>query len=159
MTIRPMTIADAAFAAVLTARTPQAAAWSAADYAALLAQAGTARSFGQVFELAVSGPTELDPAGFLIGRIIADEAEILNVAVEPAARRRGAGRGLVQAAIAQALAAGARRIFLEVRETNQAARRLYASEGFHEVARRAGYYHSPTEDALVLEKSLAQAAG
>lgn len=152
MPLRPMTAADAAYAAGLTARTPQAAAWSEADYASLLRQAAPARGFGFVVHCAGK------PAGFLVGRIVADEAEILNVAVEPEARRRGAGRELVRAAIACAGSAGARRIFLEVRAGNQAARRLYEGEGFLLRARRQAYYREPAEDGLVLERRAGEPA-
>ena len=94
------------------------------------------------------------PDGGLIGYAIAwfvlDEGEIANLAVVPTARRRGVARALLEAIIAEAREAGIARLFLEVRESNAAARALYASRGFKPVARRARYYRKPVEDAIVL---------
>ena len=95
-----------------------------------------------------------DPAGVVIGYAIAlavmDEAEILNLAVRPVDRGAGLGGKLLDAAIDEATSRGAEQVFLEVRESNDSARRLYASRGFKEVSRRRGYYREPVEDALVL---------
>lgn len=95
-----------------------------------------------------------DPAGVVVGYAIAivvlDEAEILNLAVRSGDRGRGFGGKLLDAAIAEATSRRAEQIFLEVRESNESARRLYASRGFTEVSRRRGYYREPVEDALVL---------
>jgi ribosomal-protein-alanine N-acetyltransferase len=87
-------------------------------------------------------------------RVVADEAEVLDVCVDPALRRRGLGRLLVRLAMARAARAGARTVRLEVRVSNEAARRLYGSLGFREGGRRHGYYRAPVEDALVLEAPL-----
>lgn len=97
------------------------------------------------------------PTGFLLGRIVADEAEVLTLAVDPASRRRGIGARLVAAFLAEAAARGAGRAFLEVAADNAAARALYAAAGFAEVARRRGYYRDPAGgavDALVLARDL-----
>ena len=88
--------------------------------------------------------------GYAIALSVADEAEILNLAVHPSLRGRGLGGKLLDAALAEARARGAVQIFLEVRESNLAARGLYAARGFDEVTRRRGYYRHPVEDALVL---------
>lgn len=152
MLVRPMTAADAAFAASLTARTPEASAWSAADYANLLGSHGPAAGFGLVAEAAAATDGQARPVGFLVARVVADEAEILNVAVEPDARRRGVGAELIESAIQHARSCGAGRIFLEVRAGNASALRLYARQGFREIARRARYYQQPMEDAIVLER-------
>lgn len=94
------------------------------------------------------------PDGQLIGYVIAwfvvDEGEIANLAVVPTARRRGVARALLAEIIAEARASGIARLFLEVRESNAAARALYASRGFKPIARRARYYRKPVEDAIVL---------
>lgn len=98
------------------------------------------------------------PAGFLIGREIAGEAELLTVAVDPAARRQGHGRRLLAGFAAEARARGAETAFLEVAEDNTAARALYAAAGWRGSGRRRGYYHSPdgrAVDALVLSLALA----
>ena len=81
---------------------------------------------------------------------IGDEAELLNLAVSRQSRRRGIGATLVEHAVREAEARGARAVFLEVRESNVAARALYASAGFDQVGRRKGYYQRPREDALIL---------
>ncbi len=89
--------------------------------------------------------------GFVMARRAADEAEILTLAVDPIARRRGIGRALVDAVAAL----GARTLFLEVAQDNAAARALYAAAGFREAGRRRGYYArppGPAIDALVLRR-------
>lgn len=88
--------------------------------------------------------------GYALGWVVADEAELANLAVDPPRRRRGVGSALLSAFAAAAAARGARRIWLEVREGNGPARALYARRGFREVGRRRGYYDRPREDALVL---------
>jgi ribosomal-protein-alanine N-acetyltransferase len=80
------------------------------------------------------------PAGLAAVRMAADEAELLMIAVAPAARRQGVGLSLLSAVIAWAGAAGARRLILEVAEPNAPARALYAGAGFHVVGRRPDYY-------------------
>jgi ribosomal-protein-alanine N-acetyltransferase len=92
--------------------------------------------------------------GYLVARTAGDEAEVLDVAVTPAARGRGIGRALLAEALRRLRARGARRAYLEVRESNAAARRLYQSLGFAAVGRRRGYYRQPTEDALVLARDV-----
>lgn len=79
-----------------------------------------------------------------------DEAELANIATDPAARRRGLAAALLDDALDALGADGVASIFLEVRESNAAARALYASRGFRSVGRRRGYYRLPDEDALVL---------
>jgi ribosomal-protein-alanine N-acetyltransferase len=91
--------------------------------------------------------------GFILARLAADEAEILTLAVDPAARRRGVGGALLAGAMARAAAGGAASMFLEVAEGNAAARALYAAAGFAPVGRRRRYYPDGG-DALVLRRSL-----
>lgn len=90
------------------------------------------------------GPSALD--GVVVLRPDGHDAEVLWLAVAPAARRRGVARALVDAAVA-ATAPG--RLVLEVRADNTAARALYAAAGLHEVGQRPGYY-ADGGDALVL---------
>ncbi len=92
-------------------------------------------------------------AGYAVAWIAADEAELANVAVAPSLRGRGVGALLLDAVIDDVTRRGAVSIFLEVRESNAAARRLYAARRFVEVGRRRGYYRRPQEDALVLVRS------
>lgn len=94
-----------------------------------------------------------DDQGFIMMRVIVDEAEILTVGVRPTARRGGRGRQLVEQAIVESAACGAERMFLEVAESNAAARALYVSCGFEVVGQRRGYYQrtdGSREDALMM---------
>jgi ribosomal-protein-alanine N-acetyltransferase len=120
--------------------------WSATSVAGTLSVPGT---------LAL-----LAPDGCAILRVAADEAEILTIAVLPAARGQGRAAGLVRASIAEAAAAGARRIHLEVAGSNAAARALYFSAGFAETGRRPGYYRGPggREDAILMARATAEPA-
>ena len=101
--------------------------------------------------------TAADESGGVVGYCImlraADEAEIANLATAPGTRRRGIGARLLDDAIAAGELEGVVARFLEVRESNTAARALYASRGFTEVGRRRGYYRHPVEDALVLRRA------
>lgn len=82
----------------------------------------------------------------------ADEAEILNLAVAADSRGDGIGSSLLASLVETASRDGVRTLYLEVRESNAAARRLYERNGFAEVGRRRGYYQRPVEDALILQK-------
>lgn len=118
--------------------------WAAAEFAALLAD--------PLAFLLVEGD-----AGFLLGRAVAGEAELLTIAVAPEARRRGLGRKLVARFLYQARLRAAERAFLEVAAGNAAALRLYHAAGFVESGRRRGYYAGPdgqSGDALVLTRVL-----
>ena len=75
---------------------------------------------------------------------VLDESELLEIAVQPAMQGRGYGKALLAQAIALARRNGAVRMFLEVRESNARARKMYTSFGFEETGRRKNYY--PTED-------------
>ena len=101
-----------------------------------------------------------DPHGFALGRLVADEAELLTLAVDPDHRRAGHGTRLVIGFEAEARTRGASRAFLEVAACNRAARRLYEALGYAELGRRPGYYQPadrPPEDALILGKTLSGA--
>lgn len=98
-----------------------------------------------------SGPPRMD--GFILFRIMADEGEILSMAVHPRARRRGIARSLLSHALRDMRAARVKRVFLEVSAANRAARRFYLTTGFRIVGRRRGYYATKMNgghDALVL---------
>ena len=97
------------------------------------------------------------PVGLILMRAIAGEAEVLTLAVEPAHRRRGVARALLQAGVAQAAVAGAETAFLEVAADNVGALTLYSKAGFEQVGRRGGYYRrdgGSSVDALVLRRTL-----
>ncbi len=95
---------------------------------------------------------ELDEAvaGYAVLWFAADEGELGNLAILPELRRRGLGRRLLDRAIEEATGRGARRLFLEVRESNGGARRLYEAAGFQLDGVRRGYYTAPTEDAVLM---------
>ena len=114
-------------------------AWSADAIGALLAAPGT-------FAFVFSG-------GFILARVAAEEAEILTLAVRPAARRQGLGQALVRAAAQEAAKNGAQSLFLEVATTNQAACALYQKQGFVPAGMRKSYYPGGL-DALVLKAQL-----
>lgn len=109
---------------------PEAAQWPVEDY--------LSHSF---FVAEIAGTV----TGFAVWRGVGEgEWELLNIAVDPEFRRGGVGRRLMEA-----LPAG--RIFIEVRESNGAARALYESSGFAASGRRRRYYYSPDEDGIVME--------
>lgn len=123
--------------------------WSAADIASALESPGA-------FALAVRFEED-QIAGFILARAIAGEGEILTVAVCPAARRRGIGRALVQAAIRICAASGAESLFLEAAQDNLPAIALYSQTGFESAGLRKGYYRrdgAPAVDALVMRRTL-----
>ena len=90
---------------------------------------------------------------------ILDEGELANIAVAPTARGRGVGQRLLDHFVEVARGRGVHRLFLEVRESNEVALRLYRSRGFVEIGRRRNYYERPREDALVLELRIAEEGG
>lgn len=94
--------------------------------------------------------------GFVLAHRVADEAEILLVALAPGERGHGTAGKLLAKTLARLAALGVARVFLEVDEGNASARKLYARAGFAEVGRRAGYYRKPEGNAaaLVLSREL-----
>jgi ribosomal-protein-alanine acetyltransferase len=92
--------------------------------------------------------------GYAFAKRVLDEAEILALAVREGVRRRGVGRALAQEVLRVLEASCVRTVRLEVRESNEAARNLYGQLGFRAVFRRAGYYASPREDAVLMKKEL-----
>jgi [ribosomal protein S18]-alanine N-acetyltransferase len=91
--------------------------------------------------------------GFIIARQIDDEWEIENIAIHGPARRLGLGTRLLGAFLDLVREHGGKQVFLEVRESNHAARALYEKWAFVESGRRKLYYHDPPEDAVVLHFS------
>ncbi|MFN4154972.1 MAG: ribosomal protein S18-alanine N-acetyltransferase [Paracoccaceae bacterium] len=98
-----------------------------------------------------------ESSGFLIGRAVAGEAELLTLAVLPAARRQGIGAGLVSRFLTEARTHGSAQAFLEVAAGNAPAIALYESAGFAQVGLRKAYYTGTagqSEDALILSRAL-----
>jgi ribosomal-protein-alanine N-acetyltransferase len=108
----------------------------------------------------VRAEAEAEPpvVGYLCLWFIADEVHVTNLAVHPAHRQRGIGRYLLGSLLELYRQEGARRAALEVRPSNDSARRLYEAFGFRQVGLRKGYYFDTGEDAVLMEASLAPAA-
>lgn len=123
--------------------------WSPTEFEALFNSPGVFAVLGG------SGEPEA-PRGFILCRAIAGEAEILTIAVDPAARRRGWGAALVEMAAGIATEAKAFDLFLEVAADNLAAIGLYKATGFSQVGLRKGYYPHPdgAKDAVVMRRAL-----
>jgi len=117
------------------------------------------RSFEEILALGHVRGLVLDAAGSLAGYAIcsavAGEGEVLNLAVAPAARRRGVGRALLDAALGWLAAEGVLTTFLEVRRSNEAAIELYRAAGFATLGVRPNYYRRPTEDAVTMALDMA----
>ncbi|MGQ0537621.1 MAG: ribosomal protein S18-alanine N-acetyltransferase [Gemmatimonadaceae bacterium] len=150
--------------AVITLRTAQAGdldavtaieresfsdAWSEGSFRSLLGRREV------TFVVAVVARDGVDEvAGYAVAYFAADQGEITNLAVKHECRRAGLGTRLLEFVTREAIRRGAASIWLEVRESNTAARALYRAHGYHEVGRRARYYEHPVEDALVLTTGL-----
>lgn len=102
--------------------------WSADEFASLLSQTG----------VILCG----DAKSFVLGRVIVDEAEVLTVATDPDQQRKGLARAALAQFLVQAQSLGAVRVFLEVAETNYAAKSLYYNVNFEKIANRPRYYAS-----------------
>jgi len=125
-------------------------AWSRASFEHLLGDART------LFAVACDENGVVQ--GYVVAWYVLDEGEIANLAVSSTSRRRGIGGLLLDAALAMARDHGVGAVYLEVRDSNETARSLYASRGFAQVTRRRRYYRYPTEDALVLKLDLERPA-
>lgn len=140
MTIRDLQPADADAVVEIQAGSPETSQWPKKDYESV----GRDGSRGWVVDEAGS------VTGFLIARLIADEVEILNFAVDQRMRRRGVGKRLLSEAMAWAGRNGAARAYLEVREGNQSGVEFYRAQGFRAVGMRPNYYFNPPDDAILL---------
>jgi [ribosomal protein S18]-alanine N-acetyltransferase len=107
----------------------------------------------------VGYPPDFDVAGYVIAFAIGDDAELLNIAVSPAHRGKGLAGQMLDAVLIELGGRAVKNAFLEVRESNVAARALYGSRGFREIGRRRNYYRRPVEDALVMRRLLDVAEG
>lgn len=125
--------------------------WSAAGIAELFENEAV------VARVVMAGGLELRLAGYAFARVIAGEAEVLNLAVLPRCRRQGVGRRLLDSVLAAVATAGAVEAFLEVRESNAAARFLYETRGFRAVGFRTDYYRKPRENAVIMRSDLSVA--
>ncbi len=126
--------------------------WSGQEFASLIGQEPV---FG--FAAWQVGKRGAGPAGFVLARLAAGEAEILTIAVLRSMRRLGLGRELMEAVLRELHVQRAEALFLEVDETNSPAIALYRKLGFGQVAKRPGYYGEKGEAktaALVMRRDL-----
>lgn len=120
-------------------------AWSGAALAPLLQNP----AYLVLIERAEAGETR----AYLIGWQIGEDAELARLGVFPNARGQGIAGSLVDSALSIWRESGVRNVFLEVRQSNQIARRLYTARNFEEIGKRVNYYDDG-ETALVLKNSL-----
>lgn len=146
VSIRPAAVTDIQSVAEIE-RASFGDPWSEAAFRALYGMRGA------IFLVAGRSET-YSIAGYVIARVVADQSEILNLAVAPLERRRGLGGELLDAGLAAVRTAGAQEVFLEVRESNSGAFALYTSRGFAALSRRRKYYRNPVEDALLLRRTI-----
>ncbi len=144
MQIRVATAADVSAIAAIARGASTAAQWSREEYDRLFA-AGEEGVRREVLVIESEGVIE----GFLVGLPLGPEWELENVVVIPERRGQGLGTELVTEFLDQARESGAERVYLEVRQSNEAARILYEKCGFGETGRRQSYYQDPPEDALL----------
>jgi len=136
---------------------PTAAHWTEHHYENLFAApADGVESLVLIVEMAdpTTPPGEAPVLGFLVARHVASDWELENIVVAPTARRKGVGRRLLEALLDRVAQTNGS-VFLEVRESNIAARKLYEKAGFCETGRRKSYYINPAEDGVVYRYTLA----
>jgi len=143
--IRTLRAEDARAVADILRQAPEAVFWPEASVSEVLQWPGV---------LAIGGEASSQLTGFLIARQAGDEAEILNLAVAPAERRRGEGQALLGAAVESLRSRGVSRVFLEVRESNGPAIAFYERYAFSKTGRRERYYRDPSEAAIVMTRKL-----
>ena len=145
--VRPGLASDLPRLTEIAGSSVTAAQWRREEYETLFAaESASPRSL-----LIIDDDGQIE--GFIVGRAADHEWEIENVAVSGPARRRGLGSHLLGEFLRLVRERGGREIFLEVRESNQAARKLYEKWAFVAAGRRKAYYQNPQEDALILKFS------
>ncbi len=147
--VRPATFDDLPAILSLEHHSHKAAHWNEHAYRKAIEPGATPERLVLVIE-------EGAVLGFLVAQVLADEWEIENIAVSSPARRRGLGSRLVSELLDRARKRGARAVFLEVRESNRAARLLYEKWAFLPAGRRKAYYTDPVEDALLFRFNFPQ---
>jgi len=144
-TVRRFGPGDATAVREIVKESPQAAAWAEDAYERLPEWGGP---------LALVSEHAGEVTGFLMGREVAEEAEVLNLAVMPKFRRLGHGAALVSTALEGMRSRGVQSVYLEVRESNTRAIAFYEKHGFGKTGRRKGYYREPDEAAVTMVKKL-----
>ena len=155
--IRLATVADIPLILVLAQHSPTAAQWNEKQYLELFQpDSDTPEWLILIAESSSTAPaketTGID--GFLVARHVVHEWELENIVVASSARRRGVGRQLLETLLNTARKTEGVSVFLEVRESNVAARSLYEKSHFRQTGRRPGYYVNPSEDAILYRYNL-----
>ena len=148
MMIRTANTADIPSINRIEAQAATAAHWTAGTYERIFSHAGPPR-------LILVAEENATIMGFVIALSSGKEWEIENIAILEEARRRGLGTRLLHEVLQHAQQAGAEAFCLEVRESNQTARRFYEKLAFVGNGRRRGYYPDPQEDAILYHLPLA----
>jgi [ribosomal protein S18]-alanine N-acetyltransferase len=159
--IRVATSADIPFMMDLERSSPPAAHWTEQRYHDFLASKSGPRRLLLVAEQETENPlsqlasgVERPLAGFLVAQHVASEWELENIVVSATERQKGIGKRLLDALLASAREVNSAAVFLEVRESNRAARFLYEEVGFQQAGRRKNYYANPREDAILYRLTL-----
>jgi ribosomal-protein-alanine N-acetyltransferase len=157
--IRPATLADLTQIIRLERQSATAGHWTDEQYRKLFQSGSQARLLlvAEASPPRASGRKSEAASGiraFLIAQHLAPEWELENIVVAPATRRKGLGKRLLDVLLTVANATHSSSVFLEVRESNAAARTLYENAGFEQTGRRRSYYTSPLEDAILYRRTL-----
>ena len=147
MELRDGTLDDVQFIIELAAQSAGASFWTRADYERALLQSDPKRHV-------VIAQSQGNKVGFIVARVLGVEWEIENLAVGLASQRQGIATRLVQGIADLARASAAEVVYLEVRESNQAARKLYEKFGFSRSGERRAYYSDPVENAVLYTLSI-----
>jgi ribosomal-protein-alanine N-acetyltransferase len=150
MKVRVFVGEDLAALYAIQLKCPQAAQWRQEDYLQLARDPG-----GTILVAEVEDAKTQEITGFAAFHRVMDEAEVRNIAIDPLHQRRGMARALLTAGVRALEEFGVRKLFLEVRASNQPAIALYATAGFRLLHTRHDYYHDPIEDALVMACDIA----
>lgn len=154
MKIRPATPDDVHSMMELASASSSAAHWSSEQYRELFSPDEHSQRLTLVAERETSSIPASSLLGFLVARQVAPDWELENVVVAPDAQRKGIGKRLLEALFAAARETNSEAVFLEVRESNTTARRLYENARFQQQGRRKSYYSNPMEDAILYRRDL-----
>ncbi|HEY2497451.1 MAG TPA: ribosomal protein S18-alanine N-acetyltransferase [Candidatus Angelobacter sp.] len=149
--VRPAVEGDLPRLVEIASHSATAAQWNTNEYQNLFAPKNAKNNDGPQSRTTLVVEQNGTVVGFIVAREAADEWEIENIAVTGSARRCGLGSRLLGEFLDLLRSRGGQAVFLEVRESNLAARALYEKWAFIEVGRRKMYYQNPAEDALLLK--------
>ena len=152
---RPAEMRDTDALAKIATANPSAPQWTATQFAEMLQPR---LPDGMLCRAVLVADSAGEVAGFAVVSAVCAvfpaDAELESLAVVPGLHGLGIGRALLEATFAWASAQGAKSLRLEVRASNERALRVYRNAGFRQTGKRPGYYASPVEDAVVMERTL-----